>query len=421
MNAKTLPGTAALRWTVSVAALAVGVISVLAGADEGAKTHTLFMGADISVGKGKDLYPVKDVVGSSWIVDVHGSDQSISTKEGPLNIRVLPSLKLTEASATVANMKSERGYTFENDPTTRQTRALAHAADLNAGYQASLSQTQAGVVQAQNAATSVRNAAGVSGDAFNAAHAPGSAAGYAFATGHQNPSDVTTPGMVQAINQAASSAGSDLERAAGSSGGFDAMDVTFDVSSERPLRNPYLVTVTRFHPNGTSPGVVQNMVYSKALDPIGAQPAHVHLVEGGFPEGFGVVDFQVHLYDRGQEIATSVSPKRVPLTRDEAFEYVKMDYEGAHKTDTLPAVAVMGRLPPDLPARLAQGKYGGTLYARVSKDGLAGDVFLDAACTKRVADPYLESVVRGIRFKPALEKGKPVDSVAPISLSSLRI
>lgn len=420
MNAQPQAGTA-LRRLASILALAAVVAPLSAASDDGAKTHTLFMGADISVGKGKELYPVKDVVGSSWIVDVHGNDQSISTKEGPLNIRVLPSLKLTEASATVANLKSEKGYTFENDPTTRQTRALAHAADLNAGYQASLSQTQASVVQAQNAATSLRSASGVSGDAFNAAHAPGSAAGYAFATGHQTPSDVTTPGMVQSINQAASSAGSDLEMPAGSAGGFDAMDVAFDVSSERPLNNPYLVTVTRFHPNGTGPGVVQNMVYSKALDPIGTQPTHVHLVEGGFPGGFEVVDFQVHLYDRGQEIATTVSPKRVPLTRDEAFEYVKMEYEGAHKADTLPAVAVMGRLPPDLPARLAEGKYGGTYYARVSKEGIAGEVFLDAACTRRVADPYLESLVKDIRFKPALAKGKPVDSVAPLSFADLRI
>jgi len=203
--------------------------------------------------------------------------------------------------------------------------------------------------------------------------------------------------------------------------GFDGVDVEFEISSPRPLHNPYVVTMTKFHPAGTKEGTVQNLVYAKSLDPIDSHPTRVHFVEGGFPFNFDLIDFQLHVYNQGKEIATNVSSKRVELTRDEAFEYVKMEYVGAHKGETLAAAPVMGKLPADLPARLADGKYGDTFYVKVSKDGLAEEPFLDAACTKRISDPYLESVVKGVRFKPALENGSPVNGVAALKLGQLAI
>ena len=57
------------------------------------KTHTLFMGADIAVNLGKDLYPVRGVVRSSWIIDVNGEEKVVSARQAPLNLKVTPSLK----------------------------------------------------------------------------------------------------------------------------------------------------------------------------------------------------------------------------------------------------------------------------------------------------------------------------------------
>lgn len=134
-----------------------------------------------------------------------------------------------------------------------------------------------------------------------------------------------------------------------------------------------------------------------------------------------LIDFQLHVYDRGVEIATNVSPNRVELTRDEAFEYVKLEYLDTHRGSTLPAAPVMGQLPSDLPTRIAAGNYGQTFYVRVSKEGMAKEAYLDAGCTKKFDDPYVVSVLRRIRFKPALDEGKPVEAVAPLNLSKLTI
>ena len=81
-----------------------------------------------------------------------------------------------------------------------------------------------------------------------------------------------------------------------------------------------------------------------------------------------------------------------------------MEYVAAHGKQTLAASPLMGQLPSDLPSRLAEGKYRDTVYVRVSKDGLADDAFSDASCSRKLDDPYLESVVKSIRFKPALKQ-----------------
>ena len=112
--------------------------------------------------------------------------------------------------------------------------------------------------------------------------------------------------------------------------GLDAMDVEFEVRSSKPLHNPYVVTMTRFHTVGSKPGFVQNMVYAKSLNPIDEHLSHVHFVEEGFPYDYELIDFQLHIYDRGEEIATNIAADRVELTRDEAFEYVRSEYIGAH-------------------------------------------------------------------------------------------
>jgi hypothetical protein len=399
-------------------ALGLALLSPISlSAQDAAKTHTLFMGADIFVGTGKDLYPVTDVAGNNWVVDMGGKETVIAANKGPLNIKVTPSLKLTEVFADVAEMKSERGYTFDNDPITRQSRALVTAAQLNGGYQAANNQAQAAVVAA-SAQQSAVNATSLAGGA-----AIVKAGG--IATAAAIPADVTAYKSVSldlsAANAAAAGPGRDLEMGELKASSFDAMDISFKVSSGRPLSNPYVVVVTKFHPKDGGQGAVQNLVYAKSLNPIGPDVEGIHLLVGGFPQGFEVVDSQLHLYNRGEEVATTVSAKRVPLTRDEAFEYVKIEYVCAPKGETLSATPVMGRLPSDLPAQIAGGKYRETLYVRVSKEGLAADAFQDQSCSRKVDDPYVQAVVRAIRFKPALEKGRPVESVTPLNLAQLKV
>jgi len=100
---------------------------------------------------------------------------------------------------------------------------------------------------------------------------------------------------------------------------------------------------------------------------------------------------------------------------------VRTKYIESHKGFTLPALPVMGDLPPDLHAHLAKGEYATPVYVRISKDGIADEAYSDPACTKPIDDPYLQSVIRSIRFKPALNQGVPVDSLGTVDVAKLRV
>ena len=121
------------------------------------------------------------------------------------------------------------------------------------------------------------------------------------------------------------------------------------------------------------------------------------------------------------EVATNVAQNRKVLTPEQAFEYVRTLYLDSHKGKTMPAAPVMGNLPDDLAGRLSAGKYAVPVYVKVSKDGLPLGAFADPACASKIDDPYLDSVVQGIRFKPALANGEAVEGAVSINLSQLRI
>jgi hypothetical protein len=226
-------------------------------------------------------------------------------------------------------------------------------------------------------------------------------------------------GVARATNQT-SNAPEPLGRL--STQGMDALEVDFDISATRPLSSPYVVTISRYRTPNEMAGSYHNLVYARAIDPVDSKRfSHVHFSEDGFPFNYEMVEFQLHVFDRGIEIATNLSAHRVELTRDEAFEYVKIEYMESHRASTLPAAPAMGQLPADLPARLAAGDYSRTFYVRVSKEGIPLGAYSDSAGKKMIDDAYLAALLTRVRFKPGLNLGKPVESVVPLNLNKLTI
>lgn len=450
------PHTRSLCVRLLYPAIYIGAATVLAATDvrdqkpvkmeevvvDASKTHTLFMGADISVNLDRDLYPVRDVVGSSWVIDINGKDKLISSKEAPTNLKITPTLKLTEVAATITGFVREAAYSYANDPSVRLTKGLTQAGLTDAMLTGVALDAQHLADTASNKALGP-SAIFASSDQQFGANAQMLTAQTTPAIAHPGkpiPGSTTAPVsgatdrllndgqqlFIDQANTAAAVSQANLTTASEPTGrivtqGLDAMDVAFDISSARPLYNPYVVTMTRFRTPNSKPGVVQSLVYARALDPIDSRRTHVHFSEDGFPFNYELVDFQLHIYNRGIEIATNLANNRVELTRDEAFEYIKMEYVGAHKNETLPALPAMGKLPAELPNRLAAGKYSETFFVKVSKDGLAKESYVDVACQKRIDDAFLDEVVKSIRFKPALANGTPVEGVAALNLRKLQI
>lgn len=377
------------------------------GANAGSKTYTLFMGADLDVQLNKVAYHVMDVSGGSFVVKVDGKDLLVPMYEGPVSLRVAHSLKLTEASASIADLKGERAYTPGNDPVRKymaqQGQAVASQdAIAIAGWNVVYAQRMANA-NAKAAAAGQEGGFPAGGD-LRAAQQQYNAANAAALSDFGNNSSLV--GKMQ----------DELQE-----GLFDAMDISFQVSAEWPLNSPYVVVVAQYRERNTPPGALHSWIYAKALEPIDSKPRTVRILQGGFPRGFELERFQVHLYNRGQELATNVADKRVPLTRDEAFQYVLIDYVSSHKGASLPATPAMGRLPADLRTRLGSGQLTQFFYVKVNKDGLPAEAYVDESCSHKVDDPYLQSVIQAIRFNPALEKGRPVEGIALLKLSDLRM
>ena len=393
----------------------VAVFSSLASAAEpGAaepKTHTLFMGADFSIEQNKELYRVQAVVDGAFVIKIKGKEVSVPMDRGSIKLKVEPALKLTESSAAVSNLKGERAYTLANDPTVRFQRGLAKAQLQYSDSLAAQNQANAGF-HTWDPLTAVIAAAAAKDAQAPASQDPNIAA-------HSNPNSQANLSMAAAAGPGSRfyNKGNPL----GYEGNFDAMDVAFEISSEKPLNNPYMVIIVQYRATDGRPGQVGNWIYARSLPPISREARKVHVEQGGFPLGFELQDFQVHLYNQGEEIATTVAPKRVALTREEAFQYVMVEYVSSHKGATLPAAPAMGRLPADLRSRLASGQLTQTYYVKVAKDGKATEIFSDESCAHKLEDPYLESVVKNLRFKPALEKGRPVEGVASLKLGQLPI
>ncbi|HEY1792046.1 MAG TPA: hypothetical protein VGG34_03950 [Opitutaceae bacterium] len=356
--------------------------------------YVLFQGADIYVGHGNDLKRVRDVYGDSWVVASGGKDQAVNSGQGPIGMKIDPVQKMTEVSAKIEGMKAEGAYTFANDPSVKLTRSLSQAADLSAGDAAAANQANAQTIVSMSA----------------------TAGGSSTPTG-------TSPTSTALPTQSATVNGNDSLAFQGwnTGEGYDLLDVSFKVSSPVKLARPYMVVFTKFIPPGAAPGTFKDLVYAKALDPIGTAPVKIKFEQAGFPPGYNLLSLDIHLYNEGVEVATNMSKERKVMTVAEAFDYVKDAYLKAHRADTLAATPIMtDSLPSDFQTKLAEGDYSKTVYVKVSKDGIGEDAYADPQCTRQIDDPYLDTVVKCLRFKPALRDGMAVEGSSPVNLSMLR-
>jgi hypothetical protein len=154
------------------------------------------------------------------------------------------------------------------------------------------------------------------------------------------------------------------------------------------------------------------------LDAIGSKPVHIDAIHGGFPPGFELDDVQVHLYSDGREIPTEVAPKRVALSRDDAFEYLKIEYLSGHRDETLTASPAIGRPTKEQQLKLTPNQLKAVYFAKVSPDGVPVGTFSDEACTQPV-EGLVSELAQNVRYYPAMEKGKLVEGTARLKLMDL--
>ncbi len=372
------------------------------GGKSAGDAYVLFTGTDIQVLHDQVLYRVQDVKGDAFAIKVRGEEIRIPMGKNPEKLKLTQVERLTARNVTVAKYKYDRIYTAAHDPRRKWAESVAASGamdDAMENAQLALAKTSPTVKKVTGPGKSV--------------NAPNPAYGAAL----------------QNVQSASLTASSDLNSAGFQSQKlaeelalqlFDAVEVQFEVSSARPIQSPYVVVLARYHEKD-EPQYVRNWLFAKALDPIDAKPRKVFVQEGGFPPGYVLDHLQIHLYENGAEIATDLSENRAPLTREEAHEYLVIDYVATHKNDTAAPQVALARMPDDWKSHLKGGSSQKTYYVKVDRTGHSTGFFEDEACTTKIADSYYEDVLKNMLFLPALEKGKAIDSVAKVRPSDVSL
>lgn len=350
------------------------------------RTHTVFMGANFAVERGGRQLPILDVAGPNFVVAADGSQERVPTEGGKVSIAIVRTLKLTTTLTELSKLHWERTYAPGTDP--EQQAAVAYANLVgNAMDEVSL----------------------MEGSATNA---------LAVAA----PPQMTLSSALQdERNEIYSSTGyTAAEAAAGETDRRNAVHVQFDVKSNHVLLHPYLILTGVFRLPGRPRSRLQ-WVGARSLPPLGPDTSvHVDLRQGGFPAGFTVQKLAIHLFERGGvEVATTQSDDRVALTREEAFQYLVIDYLTSHAGATLPAKPALTREPADWARRAGAPEFGQTYFVRIDRTGHPQGLFADPLCRHAVTDGYLVAAIMDVRFCPALERGLPVETVATVVPRSL--
>jgi hypothetical protein len=375
------------------------------------KTHTLFMGANLSIVAKDSTLPVSDVKNNSFVVDGPHGRIVVPAQSNEYKIKIDDALKLTTEYVRIDKLAFERCYTAENDPMKRFADAArtsgymddaTEEADRAARYAGSLAGSTAVNAEAAkggiNEASTQATLAGTQSRLYSA---------QAAADRARAMSSMDVFSTVSNSNRLTSDYAAEQ---------YDALNVTFSIAAPRPMEKPYIVLIMRFLADKDRPDTASVWVYAEKLPVLDEHPRPITIRRGGFPPGYHIDSYHVHLYDGTTEIATSVSRKQVALTTDDAFQYAVIEYAVRNRDQTKAPAKARGFWPTDLHTRLIPDKLARTLFVKVGKDGKTLGLFEDEACARPVADPELAALKPELRFLPALAKGKAVEGVLPVKL-----
>ena len=381
------------------------------------KTHTLFMGSDISVVAKDTALPVRDVENGSFVVNGPGGRTLVRADDPKFRLKLDDALKLAATSVTVDKLVFERVFSAGKDPMQKFADSARAGAYMTGGVDATDAAVRNSEAQLGHASAGL---AGLPADTHPEARASWEvlvAHGQAMVSQAQ-----TDSSGAQALNQMqtfSTVGNSDTMSGELADAQYDALNVSFDLSTPRPLDKPYVVIFMRYLAQKDRPETANVWVYAQRLPLLDEHPRKFNVRHMGFPPGYHIDSYHVHIYDNGTEVATTASRKQVALTTAEAFDYTVLEYIGNNRDQTKAPLKAKAFWPADLSSRLVPDKLSRTLYVKVNKEGHALGLFDDEICAKPVADADIAALTPELCFLPALQKGKPVVSVAPIRLGNV--
>jgi hypothetical protein len=380
------------------------------------KDHTLFMGLNLQIQEGDQFYNILGVSGSAAVIKVNGAVRLVPfLKIEQYQIKKV--LKVGRTQASLDHIQGDRAYTPYSDPRriwhNRETQLTGYADDVFASLTGTAgtdslftSGRLAGNLAAQEQAENATANAIITGAANNgtmAGRMPGLAGGGLYAGGGALSADTANDGFYNQKMQ------EDLDKRL-----FDAIEVTFEVSSPQELEAPYAVILAEFRESEKAAETAR-WIYIKPLQSIDAQPTRVHVLQGGFPPGFALGRIEVHLYDRAREIPTSASARKVALTRSDVIKFAAIQYLHEHRGQTLRPTPMHDSAPSSLREEIDPAQLREKFEVEINPEGEV--VRVSATSGSGPVPQRALELWRKLRFYPALEKGTPVAATVKARLA----
>lgn len=360
------------------------------------RTHVLHVGADLSIPWRGESRPVVAMRGEAFVIAVDGREVVLPPEGGPAQIRLDAALKLTGRTATLAGMKGEPAFSTANNPYRASEVSVALAQGAEAVSDLALAQLRATEVNA------TYGRADGTVDPFYKEQ---------LASAQQQYQD-----SLHAQSTVRDSVDLPGHREVGAA--HDAFRLSFTVSAAQPLSRPYVVVVVHHLAQPGNPKTARVLVFGQALARVDETPRQVHFLRDGLPPGYQLERFAVHLYDRGQEVATNASPRRVELTAAEAFQYTLVEHLADPRRRTQAPEPARDFWPADLAARLAPENHNRLVHVRVDPEGRVTGVFHDPDGRLPVKEGDIAAVLPELRFLPALDRGRPVPGMCRVNLGN---
>ena len=238
----------------------------------------------------------------------------------------------------------------------------------------------------------------------------GSAAPIGYAASEARVSEVMTESNTIDQMTSAEFSQKEVEARAETSGGHDAMELEFKVSSPKPIAHAYLIALTRVR---DAKGAITDINFHREIGAIGPQPRKILHLQTGMTPGAEIIEVKTHVFSNGKELATNLSEKRFELTTEEAMQYLMLDHTANHRGQTIQAQPVWELAPPELKAANDAKALDFPVTVKIDADGrLTG---LDTGALI-VPEPIL-AIIRSLTFLPALQEGTPISTTTTVNLA----
>ncbi|MCF3650281.1 hypothetical protein [Synoicihabitans lomoniglobus] len=293
-------GTCFILAAFSTLAAIANPIPVVDSQPAPARDHELFVGVDLFLIHDDEMVNVRKIENDKALLDNATREEVRLRDSSGLQWRM--GTKVSATSATIEALKSKRVNSPFTNPALKQMRSKQALLDYVDHEK-----------EARDAALVISMRDVESPDAS-----------VAFATKVESSTNPFAEGMiadaVAGIDQMTAT-GKVFDRLTDSPGendNFDAVELTFNLSSPTPIAEAYVVFIVRV----TRDGEIYDTSFYRPVGRIDSTPRKIRFMRAGFPPGFEIQDTRVHLFWQGEEIPTNLSEKHYQVTAEEAKTYL---------------------------------------------------------------------------------------------------